>query len=402
MKLFTHTLFLFSLIAQICFGQWVQTSGPFCYPYDCSVQCFTISGTYLFAGTDVGGVFHSIDNGSNWIESNSGLTSTDVYALTVIGSNLFAGTGLGGVFRSTNNGTSWTASGLTNVRDFAVSGTNLFVGNGGGVFLSTNNGTSWTDVNSGLTNTDVWALAINGTDLFAGTAGGVFLSTNNGTSWTAAGLTNHLIWTFAVSGTYLFAGAYNGVFLSTNNGTSWTEVDSSLTNTFVNTLVVYGTNLFAGTHSGVFLSSNNGTSWMDVSSGLTTNTNVISLIVYGTNLFAGTVVDEISVWRRPLSEMITSVESSSKDLPTRFVLGQNYPNPFNPNTKISWQSPVGSWQTLKIYDVLGNEVATLVDEYKPAGKYEVGFNSSNLPSEVYFYQLKAGSFVETKKMILLK
>jgi len=57
-------------------------------------------------------------------------------------------------------------------------------------------------------------------------------------------------------------------------------------------------------------------------------------------------------------------------LPTEYVLEQNYPNPFNPSTVISWQSPVGSQQTLKIYDILGNEVATLVDEYKPAGRYE--------------------------------
>jgi len=85
-----------------------------------------------------------------------------------------------------------------------------------------------------------------------------------------------------------------------------------------------------------------------------------------------------------------------------FSFEQNYPNPFNPSTKISWQSPVGSHQTLKIFDILGNEIATLVNEYKPAGKYEVEFNAANLPSGVYFYQLKAGSFVETKKMVLLK
>jgi hypothetical protein len=88
------------------------------------------------------------------------------------------------------------------------------------------------------------------------------------------------------------------------------------------------------------------------------------------------------------------------------------PNPFIPSTKISWQVPVGSHQTLKIYDALGNEVATLVDEYKPAGSYEVEFNVSLLSgsvsakggyaSGVYFYQLRTNEFVETKKMLLLK
>jgi endonuclease I len=92
--------------------------------------------------------------------------------------------------------------------------------------------------------------------------------------------------------------------------------------------------------------------------------------------------------------------------PFTFTLEQNYPNPFNPSTKISWQSPVGSWQTLKVYDILGNEVVTLVNEYRDAGMYEIDFNSSSIKhhtsSGVYFYQLQVGNFVETKKMILMK
>lgn len=88
--------------------------------------------------------------------------------------------------------------------------------------------------------------------------------------------------------------------------------------------------------------------------------------------------------------------------PSEFYLNQNYPNPFNPSTKISWQSPVSGHQTLKVFDVLGNEVATLVDEYKEAGRYEVNFDASKLSSGIYFYKLQTGSFVETKKMILMK
>jgi|WetSurMetagenome_2_1015567.scaffolds.fasta_scaffold01309_4 hypothetical protein len=91
-----------------------------------------------------------------------------------------------------------------------------------------------------------------------------------------------------------------------------------------------------------------------------------------------------------------------RTLPSKFSLSQNYPNPFNPSTKISWQSPVGCWQTLKIYDVLGNEVSTLVDEYKPAGTYERTWYEANLPSGIYFYQLKTENYIETKKMVLLK
>jgi hypothetical protein len=89
-------------------------------------------------------------------------------------------------------------------------------------------------------------------------------------------------------------------------------------------------------------------------------------------------------------------------LPNEFVLQQNYPNPFNPSTVINYQLPVSGQVTLKVYDVLGNEVATLVNEYRDAGTYETEFNEEKLSSGVYFYQLKAGSFFETKKMVYLK
>ena len=99
-----------------------------------------------------------------------------------------------------------------------------------------------------------------------------------------------------------------------------------------------------------------------------------------------------------------SVDDKQMKLPKEYRLSQNYPNPFNPSTKISWQSPLSSWQTLKVYDVLGNEVATLVDEYRSAGSYNVEFTINNLQlsSGIYFYRLQAGHYVETKKMILLK
>jgi len=85
-----------------------------------------------------------------------------------------------------------------------------------------------------------------------------------------------------------------------------------------------------------------------------------------------------------------------------FALAQNYPNPFNPATIISYQLPIEGLVTLKIYDMLGNEVATLVNEIKTAGEYQVEFNASALSSGIYFYRLQAGSFVETKRMMLMK
>jgi hypothetical protein len=107
------------------------------------------------------------------------------------------------------------------------------------------------------------------------------------------------------------------------------------------------------------------------------------------------VIDDISF------NAVSDVDEDDVKLPD-FNLAQNFPNPFNPSTKISWRSPVGSHQTLKVYDIIGNEVATLVDEYKPAGSYAVEFDASKLSSGVYLYQLKLDSKIITKKMTLIK
>ena len=99
-----------------------------------------------------------------------------------------------------------------------------------------------------------------------------------------------------------------------------------------------------------------------------------------------------------------SVTKINEDLSfiNSYNLSNNYPNPFNPSTTIRYSIPKQSHITLKIYDIIGREVAILVNEEKPAGNYQIGFNAANLPSGVYFYQLKAGSYVETNKMVLLK
>lgn len=85
-----------------------------------------------------------------------------------------------------------------------------------------------------------------------------------------------------------------------------------------------------------------------------------------------------------------------------FELKQNYPNPFNPSTRINFAIPNSSFVNLKVYDVIGNEIATLVSEEKQAGNYEIDFNATGLPGGIYFYQIKSGSFIETRKMTLLK
>ena len=99
---------------------------------------------------------------------------------------------------------------------------------------------------------------------------------------------------------------------------------------------------------------------------------------------------------------LVSVEEEMPLLSSEFNVSQNYPNPFNPSTKIKYSLNQYGYVSLKVYDVLGKEVATLVNEDKSVGNYEVSFNASNLASGIYYYQFRAGEFVETKKMILLK
>ena len=98
----------------------------------------------------------------------------------------------------------------------------------------------------------------------------------------------------------------------------------------------------------------------------------------------------------------TDVEQDQSVVPDDFSLLQNFPNPFNPITTIKYQIPISGLITLKVYNVLGNEIASLVNEEKPVGSYNVEFDATNYPSGIYFYILQTGSFIETKKMVLMK
>jgi hypothetical protein len=120
---------------------------------------------------------------------------------------------------------------------------------------------------------------------------------------------------------------------------------------------------------------------------------------WGGYSLAGCVIDGVAYGD---TSFYTVDVNEEKDLPFTFALQQNFPNPFNPNTTIVYSIPEVSYVELKVYDILGNEVATLVNGEKSAGNYEVEFNANSLPSGIYFYQLKADGFVELKKMVLIK
>ena len=316
------------------------------------------------------GICRSTDNGTSWeivledleylIKEIKIKQNGDIFAIADIG-----------IFRSTNNGDNWNqvfSEWGPRALDFNNDG-HIFVASiGQGVYRSTDNGENWIQINNGLTSLYTRSIAVNHNGyIFVGSGDGIFRSTDNGDSWhqASSGLSHDLMISIAINQSgYLFAGTYGGVFWSTDNGENWSELNSGLTGYAVYKLSINPAGyLVASTNNGIFKSINT----------------------------------------------TTDVNTNSGNLPSKYFLSQNYPNPFNPTTIIRYEIPEQSITMLKVYDVLGNEITTLVNEEKPAGSYEVEFDGVNLTSGIYFYQLRvypagsgAGSFVESKKMVLLR
>jgi len=394
--------FLVMLLSHISFAQWIQTTEP----YDRrSINVLGVYGSMLFAGIEGGGVFVTDDFGNSWSTMGKGLTESHISSLTVSNNNLFVGTQMG-VFLFNSNDSSWTPLGpFTNyIKALASSDTMLFAAtSGSGVYRSTNSGTSWTPVNSGLEDLWVRNLSMSNGGIFAGTQSkGVYRSTNNGTSWSAVNTGLEGLWVYSLMAhdSAIFVGTSEGIFYSTDNGAMWYDGDSGITANIVTCFAEHDGVSFAGTAgNGVFLSNDHGIHWTAWKYGLN-NGYVSSLTAYGEFLFAGTGQDWI--WRRSLSELMTTVERSEMQSPDRLVLHQNYPNPFNPTTTISFSLPSRSFVSLKVLDVIGREITTLVYEELSAGDHTRQWTPSNMSSGVYFYRLQAGSFSETKELILMR
>ncbi len=385
------------------YSQWMQVSSGM---GNIDVRALAVKGNIIFAGGS--GLYLSTNNGTSWTQTT--LINYYVRSLAVNVNNIYAGCveSGSGVYKSTNNGTNWSYSGLQSlfVLSLAVNENNILAGVSGiphpgfypdGVRLSTDNGTSWTQTSL---NRSAYSLAVNGNNIFAGTiSNGVYLSTNNGTNWIKSSLNNVTVRSLTVNENNVFAGSDgNGVFISSNNGTNWTQ--TSLNNQTVRSLAVNSYNIFAGTSgSGVYVSNNNGANWTQRNDGLG-NLNIRALCILNNYVFAGT---ESSVYRRPLGELV-GIQPISTEIPNQYSLSQNYPNPFNPVTKIRFDiSGASVAQTfLSVYDLLGREIATLVNEQLKPGTYEVEFDGFNYPSGVYYYKLTAGDFSQSRKMILVK
>ena len=399
--------FLFALIftAQL-FAQWTQTQlGDAQIGYN-----LYSSDTEVFAAT-LNGVYSTTDLGNPWI--NIGFQNRLVFDVITSGQYILAATeGTSpGVFRTSDHGTTWLEStGMTNtsVRAFAKNSSYIFACTwGGGIFRSNDDGATWQSV--GLTNEGFKSIYAAGEKIFAG-GSKIFSTTDNGANWQERQLPwpSGDTWGFYYNNDVLYA-CDMGLYTSTDYGNTWQlkygitfdSLGSATDIKMFKDILSYQNVLIASVaFNSIMVSYDGGNNWSSFNEGLMTDWT-----------FSGLAIKEPNIWAlrdffgnayiRPLSN-ITKVENENFISTNTFLLNQNYPNPFNPSTKISWQSPVNSWQTLKIYDALGIEVATLIDEYKSAGSYEVNFNSSSLTSGVYFYQLKVGSLIQTRKMLLLK
>lgn len=368
---------------------------------NCEIMSLTTDGNNVYAGTIGKGAFLTTNNGLSW--SHAGLEDMYyVWSLGICGNYLFAGTWAQGMYLSTNKGANWAFCGLDSIeiRRIAVNGNNVYASTGSSLFLSTNYGASWTLKHKYPPYFN--SLAFSGKNIYA--AGEhINVSSDGGNSWTEIGIGNDYndVYSIATNGNYIYAGTQRGVYVTTNNGKRWTQ--TALKTGSIGNIIVYGNYLFACTSSfnylkcGMYVSSNNGTTWTEKSEGISSLFSITGMTVTNDYLLIGTSSN--SVWRRPLSEI---TQNLTEDIKPGYVLMQNYPNPFNNKTKIKFEIGKQEFVKVVIYNVMGREVQTLMNETLSPGNYEVPFSASGLSSGVYFYMIVTDGFTETKRMVLIK
>ncbi len=417
--------------------QWIKANGPFYKSYYPNViSALACNGTRLYAGIapeyfpfDSGGVYVSTDFGQSWFDADTNLIDrkfnhlTGVASLGVMGNVVFAGAYYGGVFVSTNEGKNWAQSDSGMARNqyseensekvigFAVTGSKVFALSAfNGVYQSTDSGKIWIPVNSGLpvapffSEDNFTSITTNGSDIFVGTWGGIYKTSNSGSSWTMLNTNfgeDTTINALISVGSKLFAAVSDGydinhdVFLSTDNGATWNEMNNGLDLRFLaSSFATDGTNVFFSEQGSIYLFNNSTNSWEPESS------LGSPLLVCGKYLFSGSI--GTGVWTLDLSNITSITRQKPGAIPASYSLEQNFPNPFNPTTNIQYSLPSSQFVTLKVYDILGKEVETLVEKRQSAGNYHVTFDGSRLASGIYIYQLKVGNFTSSKKLTLLK
>lgn len=298
-----YLIFLFIIFSSSVRGQWIKTGGPF----GGKVNCFAVSGSNVFAGTNNNGVFISTNNGISWNPVNNGLTSLSITCISIDLNNIYVGTVYNGIFLSTNNGNSWNSknnglplgSPYLSASALVSSNSKIFCSIGSEVYLSTDNGNYWTLVNNGIpSNSHISSLGIIGSNIFAGTEGnGIYRSTNNGNNWVniSNGLPTTFVWTIAISGSNIYLGSYsNKIYFSINNGDNWVDISNGLPSgafVYISAIEISGSNIFIGTsdedRQGIFLSTNNGLNWNSINNGLI-DSDIKDIAVSGSNVLVGT------------------------------------------------------------------------------------------------------------------
>lgn len=315
------------------------------------------------------------------------------------------------VFRTTNGGTNWTqvfvqAGGFINAFYFKDANNGIMQGDAVGgrfsLWKTTNAGVTWDSTNLRLTSTEAgWTNALCGIGdvvWFGTNSTKVYKSTNFGQTWTSSATTGeangYSIW-FSDANNGLMGGAtLQG---TTNGGTSWAPVTIPGTGN-IQTVTSIGSTWYAGRGLIVYKSTNNGGAWTtERTEAAGTQYHMLPSRTGSPYLYSVRSNGSVSKFGGPFTGIspVTTVADN-------YSLSQNYPNPFNPTTNIKFAIPQSGLVTLKIYNMLGKEVSTLVSSNLSAGTYSYDFNASNLASGVYFYKLETANFSEVKKMSLIK
>lgn len=345
--------------------------------------CFHPQDPLLILGeTQNNGVMRSINGGSSWTNATSGLSGSGAWVAPLIAHPDSAGvfyTARSSVFKSTNAGAQWTAIStgtVGQIREMAICKSNpqvMYATSGANVFKSTNRGQTFTNVGGG------------------GLPGRVITSV-----YVHPDSSDVAILTFSGFG----AGK---IYKTTNGAANWVNISGNLPDSPVNDGMIY----YPGTATsvylvamdiGVFMTNNYGASWVELADGLP-NTVAMHLDY---NQSANKL--RIGTHGRGVYEItnLTGIASNIGEIPSDFMLKQNYPNPFNPSTTISYNIAKKERVSLKVYDMMGKELYTLVNRTQDAGVYNIVFNAAPLSSGVYFYKLETENFTDTKKMIIVK
>ncbi len=370
----------------------------------------------LFAGKSFSGLYRTTDGPfANWDEiSTEGVTNVIVNINNP--SNIFLCAGLSGLFVSTNFGETWNniSSGLQlgsweSVVDLTIDTKNsqhLFCTTSGtdkrDLYESTDGGVTWISKNI---NANVTKLKyVSDTDtLFMAYESVLLMSTDNGGSWEIISTFENFIGDFVLpenNSTDIFIAVKDSIYETTDLGENWETRSNGIGGNQVRQLLVSKINpnklFYLGDYNKIYYTNDSGENWQVFYS---TDNMTIKTIALSSDEEYLYVASNDGLY---LFNLFVSVDEEINENPSLFSLSQNYPNPFNPTTTINYSIKESGFVQLKVYDVLGKEIATLVNEEKRQGGYSVKFNGNNLPSGVYFYTLRVSNFVQSRKMILLK